>query len=86
MESEELLHELTGVGIAFASDTQTTSRLAFREGGSKELCKGGSRELRPVVDPCQGSPLSSPPLRTLVNIKIFVGRNFVTSRLVKKIT
>ena len=65
MESDESLHELTGVRMAPAADTASMSGLAPR--------KGSSRELRSGVDPCQGSSLSSPPLCTHVNIKIFLG-------------
>ena len=61
MESDESLHELTGIRMAPASDTPSTLELA--------LHKGSSRELRPGVDSCQGSSLSSPPLHTCVNIK-----------------
>ena len=78
MESDELLHEFTGIGMAPASDTPSTSGLAPR--------KGSSRELHPGVNPCQRSPLSSPPLARALISKIFVGGNFVTSGLVMKIT
>ena len=50
MESDESLHELTGVGMAPTADTPGMSGLAPR--------KGSSRELHPGVNPCQGS---SPP-------------------------
>ena len=58
MESDELLHELTGVGMAPTSVTSSTLALAPR--------KGSSRELRPGVDSCQGvssvfSPACSHP-------------------------
>ena len=65
MESDELLHELTDVGMAPASDTPSMSGLAPRI--------GGSRELRPGVDPCQGSSLcrSSPP-HVHVHVRTYV--------------
>ena len=63
MESDESLQELTGVGVAPASDTPSTSGLAPR--------KGNSRELRPGVDPCQGSFLSSPP-HARVQVRTYV--------------
>ena len=69
MESDESLYKLTGVRMAPASDTPSTSGLAPR--------KGSSSELRPGVDLCQGSSLSSPPpcARALIS-KIFVGGKF----------
>ena len=63
MESDESLHELTGIGMASASDTPSTTRLAPRE--------GSSRELRPGVDTRQGSSLSS-PLHTNVRVRTCV--------------
>ena len=47
-------HECTGVGMAFSSDTGSTSGLAPREGRSKKLLVG--------FDPCHESSMPSSPI------------------------
>ena len=61
MESEDSLHELTGIGMAPASDTPGMSGLAPRKGSSRELCPG--------VESCQGILCLLPSMHVHIHVR-----------------